>query len=29
LQPIPATVPSLQNTCFFACPDFAIYIYLS
>ena len=24
LQPVPATVPSLQNTCFFAHPDTAI-----
>jgi hypothetical protein len=24
-QPIPATVPALPNTCFFACPDFADY----
>jgi hypothetical protein len=24
LQPVPATVPALQNTCFFACPDSAI-----
>jgi hypothetical protein len=25
LQPFPATVPAMQNTCFFASPDIAIY----
>jgi hypothetical protein len=24
LQPVPATVPALQNTCFFAYPDLII-----
>ena len=24
LQPVPATVPALQNTCFFAYPDSAV-----
>ncbi len=29
LQPIPATIPSLQNTCFFAHSDSAIWTILS
>jgi len=29
LQPVPATVPSLQNTCFFARPDSVIWANLS